>query len=85
MQVTLPHTIPEMASTDRDALLTLFYSTRGERWHKNGNWGTDAELSQWQGVTVNYQGRVVELDLSNSNLRGIHLPALLARVALLLP
>ena len=36
------------------------------------NWGTDAELSKWDGVKVDKDGRVVELSLLAINLKGIH-------------
>lgn len=61
-----------MASTDRDALVALFRSTGGANWKRKTNWETDAELSQWHGVEVNNQGRVVELSMVNNNLRGMH-------------
>ncbi|CAN0168804.1 unnamed protein product, partial [Ectocarpus sp. 13 AM-2016] len=59
-----------MASTDRDSLLALFNATDGANWKNNNRWGTDADLSQWNGVGVNDQGRVVELDLRYNKLRG---------------
>lgn len=60
-----------MASTDRDALVALYNATEGGRWRRNKNWNTDAPLSEWHGVKVNDQGRVVELSLSRNNLQGI--------------
>lgn len=62
-----------MASTDRDALRTLFRSTNGVEWAQRRNWDTDAELSIWygsKGVKVNDAGRVVELSLRRNNLTG---------------
>lgn len=61
-----------MASTDRDLLLALYQSAGAEA--NLPNWYTDADLSEWYGVKVNDQGRVVELDLSINNLQGISRP-----------
>lgn len=58
-------------TTDRDALFALYRSAGGKGWKRSDNWGTDADLSQWQGVKVDHQGRVVELDLCRHNLEGI--------------
>lgn len=60
-----------MAQTDRDALLALYRSADGANWRRKANWDTDADLSDWSGVVVNGQGRVVELSLTSNNLRGI--------------
>ncbi|CAM9428198.1 unnamed protein product [Ectocarpus sp. 13 AM-2016] len=62
-----------MASTDREALVALFRWTGGAGWTRRDNWDTDADLVTWHGVTVNDQGRVVILDLSDNNLQG-HFP-----------
>lgn len=58
-------------ATDRDILLVLYRLTDGPNWIKNTNWDTDAVLSEWDGVEVNDQDRVVKLSLGNCNLRGI--------------
>ncbi|CAN0538307.1 unnamed protein product [Ectocarpus sp. 8 AP-2014] len=60
-----------MSSEDRAALVALFRSTGGTRWYRNKNWDTGADLSQWYGVHVKQDGRVVELWLSSNNLEGI--------------
>lgn len=60
-----------MASTDRDVLLVLYRSTGGDTWKQKEKWNTGADLSEWHGVVVNDQGRVVELDLAYNNLQGI--------------
>ncbi|CAM9230442.1 unnamed protein product, partial [Ectocarpus sp. 13 AM-2016] len=59
-----------MSSGDRAALVALCRSTGGTRWNTNDNWDTNANLKQWHGVQVNDDGRVVELDLNNTNLKG---------------
>ncbi|CAM9690984.1 unnamed protein product [Ectocarpus sp. 4 AP-2014] len=58
-----------MASTDRDVLVALYNSTGGAGWSQNTNWNTDAPLSQWHGVVVNDQGRVVTLKLYSNKLK----------------
>eukprot|EP00752_Nemacystus_decipiens_P008335 g7449.t1 len=59
-----------MARTDRDALLAFYKATDGTRWLRNDGWDTDAALSDWHGVDVDDQGRVVVLSLATNNLRG---------------
>ncbi|WP_419164549.1 leucine-rich repeat domain-containing protein [Candidatus Palauibacter sp.] len=53
-----------------EALLALYGSTGGPNWTRSENWGTDAPLGEWYGVTTDEQGRVTELDLSNNGLIG---------------
>ncbi|CAN0057871.1 unnamed protein product [Ectocarpus sp. 6 AP-2014] len=59
-----------MSSGDRAALVALCRSTGVTRWNHNNVWDTNADLSEWHGVQVNDDGRVVELDLNNNNLKG---------------
>ena len=59
-----------MAFTDRDVLRALFRSAGGPSWTRKEYWDTDAELSQWYGVEVDDQDRVVKLDLRHNNLEG---------------
>lgn len=58
------------SAADREVLLALYRSTGGADWKNKRKWNTNAPLSKWNGVTVNDQGRVVELDLHDNNLRG---------------
>ena len=67
----LPPQFVMSSDGDRAALVALFRSTGGARWKYNNNWDTDADLSQWRGVQVNVDGRVVKLRLSSNNLEGI--------------
>ena len=61
-----------MASRDRDALVALYHATGGaECWKKSENWNTNDDISTWFGVTVNAEGRVVELTLRGNNLQGM--------------
>lgn len=59
------------ASTDLEVLLLLYRLTDGERWKRSDNWFTNREPSDWHGVEVNEEGRVVKLSLSSNNLQGI--------------
>ncbi|CAM9716461.1 unnamed protein product, partial [Ectocarpus sp. 12 AP-2014] len=71
MRLTTPQTLKQfpMSSEDRAALVALFRSTGGTRWHQKACWDTDADLSRWYGVEVNDHGRVVELILNYNNLQ----------------
>eukprot|EP00752_Nemacystus_decipiens_P006587 g5929.t1 len=72
-QLSGPRTMPQ---TDREALIALFNATDGRNWNDNTNWGSDAPLSDWYGVTATQEGRVVDLDLQGNNLRGAIPPEL---------
>jgi hypothetical protein len=61
----LPKAVP-----DRQALEGLFRSWGGAGWEEKGGWMTDADLGEWEGVTVGAEGRVIELNLGFNNLRG---------------
>ena len=53
---------------DRDGLLDLYRSVGA---HANLlNWDTDADLSDWEGVTVNDEGRVIGIRLPYKTLQG---------------
>ena len=59
------------ACYDQQALEALFKSTGGEEcWDQSAGWMTDADIGDWYGVSVNAEGRVVELNLSENNLQG---------------
>ena len=59
----------ELAGSERDALVALYNSTGGERWHNNENWLSDKPLDTWYGVRT-VGGRVTKLFLSGNGLRG---------------
>jgi hypothetical protein len=61
--------LPKQVS-DRLALEALFKSCGGAGWEQKGGWMTDAGLGEWEGVTVDAEGRVTKLDLHNNNLAG---------------
>ncbi len=56
--------------TDREALVALYEATGGPYWTNNDNWLTDAPLNEWQGLTVDEEGRVTEIYLSSNELEG---------------
>ncbi|CAM9419614.1 unnamed protein product [Pylaiella littoralis] len=65
----------DMASTppaayDRAVLTTLLETWGGLQSSKGGSWRSDRELSAWDGVTVDLDGRVTELRLNNCGLHG---------------
>jgi len=64
------------ATTDREALVALYRATDGDNWTNNRNWLENARLGTWHGVTTDRNGRVVELDLSENELRGTIPPEL---------
>jgi hypothetical protein len=61
--------LPKEAS-DRLALEAVFKSCGGADWERTDGWMTEAALGEWYGVTVDAEGRVVELDLYANNLAG---------------
>lgn len=71
-----------VADEPRDVLLRVYSALRGLRWTNSDNWGTDAPLGTWYGVTTDEQGRVIELDLSDNGLTG-SIPPEIARLATL--
>ena len=48
----------------REALMALYNAIGGPGWTRNGNWGSDAPIGEWEGVTTNERGWVVELVLT---------------------
>ena len=68
---------------DRAALVAFYRATRGDKlWRgfmKDG-WLTDAPLGEWYGVSTDANGRVTELDFTESGLTG-HIPAELGNLS----
>ena len=50
--------------------MALYNSTDGANWTNNTNWLSNAPLGDWHGVTVNDNGRVIDLSLSGNQLSG---------------
>ena len=63
----LPQPSPE---TDREALVALYNDTDGPNWEYNHTWLSGAPIGDWRGVHTDADGRVTQLDLSESQLSG---------------
>ena len=63
----------------REALAMVYDALGGDEWTNSENWGTDAPLAEWYGVTTDGEGRITELDLSDNGLSGA-MPSELARL-----
>ena len=59
---------------EREALIALYQATDGDNWTNNENWCTDADISEWYGVSVNASGLVEYIGFWNNNLNG-YIPA----------
>ena len=64
-----PSITPE-PSPDRAVLVALYNATDGDNWTDKENWLSDEPLEEWQGVTTDDEGRVIELHLWENNLQG---------------
>ncbi|MCY3773566.1 MAG: hypothetical protein OXG98_16290 [Gemmatimonadetes bacterium] len=71
---------PELDTEVLVALVGLYTSSGGKNWTNNENWLSQAPRGAWYGVTVDADGRVTELDLSDNNLSG-SLPSGLSKLA----
>ena len=65
---------------DRDALIALYEATNGPGWRNNSGWTDAVSLGDWYGVRVDYQGRVIAIDLSRNGLSG-QLPRVLGALS----
>ena len=54
----------------RIRLEELYSSAGGDRWYKRTNWCSDKPLDQWYGVTLDKDGQLIGLNLSDNNLTG---------------
>jgi hypothetical protein len=52
-------------------LQALYAVTGGEQWKRKRGWMSAAPLSEWEGVIINFSGRVTQLRLFDNNLCGI--------------
>ena len=56
---------------ERSDLMKLYEAMGGEGWTESGNWGTDAPLGNWFGITIDDStGRVIAIDLNRNALSG---------------
>ncbi len=61
---------PPDNAPDRAALVALYESAGGENWVNSANWLTDRPLSEWHGVSLDHDGKVVQIRLSANGLSG---------------
>lgn len=61
-------------SPDREALIAIYDATNGASW--TNSWDLEADISEWQGITVDANNRVTEVRLSGNNLVGTIPPAI---------
>ncbi len=70
--IALLYSLPIFAQVNEDdsiRLVTFYERTNGDNWNNNQGWLT-AEVSEWYGITVNEEGRVSMMQLSNNQLSG---------------
>ena len=58
------------STPDRASLVALYNATDGANWTDKVNWLSDKPLDEWQGVTTDDRGRVIQLILLGNNLTG---------------
>lgn len=68
--VDTEHLLQQEEDENRATLMALYDAMGGPGWTRQGNWGTDAPLSEWEGVRTDAGGRVYSLNLANNNLTG---------------
>ena len=61
---------PTPLETDRETLVVFYNATDGPNWEDNDSWLSDAPLGEWEGVTIDSNGRVTDLDLFENQLSG---------------
>ena len=62
--------LPPSDERDLDGLKALYDATDGDNWSRRDNWLTNAPLDEWYGVTIDFDGRVSELNLDYNLLTG---------------
>ena len=62
--------LPPSDERDLDGLKALYDATDGDNWSRRDNWFTDAPLAEWYGVTIDFDGRVSELNFDYNLLTG---------------
>ncbi len=58
------------SEADSLVLVTLYNFAKGASWFDNTGW-LQAPVSQWHGITLNSNGRVMSIDLSDNGLAGL--------------
>ncbi|CAM9762095.1 unnamed protein product [Chrysoparadoxa australica] len=54
---------------EREALVKLYFATKGDKWKNSDGWATYEPIEKWYGVTVE-DGRVIAVQLKSNNLQG---------------
>ena len=67
--------ISSTTSEDRKALEAIYNVAGGPNWINQLNWLSDKPIGEWYGVTTDYTGRVIELDLYYVGMTGPLSPA----------
>ena len=67
---TATPTVTPTPDPDREVLVALYHATDGPNWTTDTNWLSDAPISEWHGVTTDSDGRVTEIELLDTRLRG---------------
>ena len=75
----LTRTVLLLVVEPREELARVYDALGGGGWANSENWGTDAPLDEWYGVTTDGEGHITELDLSDNGLSGA-IPPELARL-----
>ena len=60
----------QLMSPHRAVLIALYNSTGGPQWKSDQRWLTGAHIRFWEGVTIDGNGMVTELDLARFGLSG---------------
>ena len=61
---------PACDNRDMGVLVSLYNATNGSNWTHSDGWLNRPNLNDWFGVTVNADGRVTRVSLSNNSLSG---------------
>lgn len=64
-----PDAANDVPKEEIDALVTLYFTTQGNRWKNSTNWLTSESIAHWEGVKVQ-NGHVIGLSLSSNGLKG---------------
>ena len=62
--------VDPVVELEREVLLKFYDALGGSGWHRSDNWGTDASLHRWHGVTTDGEGNVIALTLRQNRLVG---------------
>ena len=63
-------TTSNTSDIEKTTLITFYNATGGDDWKINTNWCSDKDVSEWYGITVNGDGKVVGINLKDNKLSG---------------